>query len=254
MVVGVGDVGLEAPAALVLRLGELLEPGAAARALGAVGGVAALVGLEGAAGGELVDAVDDGVEEAAVVGDDEQGAVEAGEELLEPGEAVGVEVVGRLVEEQHLRVLEQRRRQQRARLLAARQPVQRPVAGRCSIPSRRRISSARASAAQALRRLGALEGVGVAVEVARRAAGRRAPRPPRRARRGAASRASPRPRAPPARGSRRGRRETVPRSGRSRPASRRSSVDLPAPLGPTRPARSPALRVSDSPSNRGAPS
>ena len=42
--------------------------------------------------------------------DDEQRAVEGGEELLEPGEAVGVEVVGGLVEQQDVGVLEQRRR------------------------------------------------------------------------------------------------------------------------------------------------
>ena len=166
VVVGVGDVGLEAPAPLVLRLGELLEPGAAARALGAVGGVAALVGLEGAAGGELVDAVDDGVEEAAVVRDDEQGAVEAGEELLQPREAVGVEVVGRLVEQQHLRVLEQRRRQQRARLLAAREAVQRPVARQVLDPEPAPDLLGAGLGGPGLRRLGALERVGVAVEVA----------------------------------------------------------------------------------------
>ena len=165
VVVGVGDVGLEAPAPLVLRLDELLEPGAAARALGAVGGVAALVGLEGAAGGELVDAVDDGVEEAAVVRDHEQRAVEAGEELLQPREAVGVEVVGRLVEEQHLRVLEQRRRQQRARLLAAREAVQRPVARQVLDPEPAPDLLGAGLGGPRLRRLGAFERVGVAVEV-----------------------------------------------------------------------------------------
>ena len=92
---------------------------------------------------------DHGVEEAAVVRDDEQRAVEVAEERLEPGEAVGVEVVGRLVEQQHLRVLQQRRGQQRARLLAAREPRSGRSPGRWSIASRRRISSARASAAQA---------------------------------------------------------------------------------------------------------
>ena len=156
----------EPPAPLVLRLDELLEPGAAARALGAVGGVAALVGLERAAGGELVDAVDDGVEEAPVVRDDEQGAVEAGEEVLEPREAVGVEVVGRLVEQQHLRVLEQRRREQRARLLAAREAVQRPVARQVLDPEPAPDLLGAGLGGPGLRRLGALERVGVAVEVA----------------------------------------------------------------------------------------
>ena len=36
-----------------------------------------------------------------------------------------------------------------------------------------------------------------------------------------------------------GRRRTTPRSGASRPASSRSSVDLPAPFGPTSPIRDP---------------
>src|SRR5262249_30959580 len=43
----------------------------------------------------------------------------------------------------------------------------------------------------------------------------------------------------------------VPSSGASRPARRRSSVDLPAPLGPTRPTRSPARRLSDRSVNSG---
>ena len=40
---------------------------------------------------------------------------------------------------------------------------------------------------------------------------------------------------------------TSPASGVSTPASRRSSVDLPAPLGPTTPSTSPGATVSDTP-------
>ena len=47
---------------------------------------------------------------------------------------------------------------------------------------------------------------------------------------------------------------TAPRSGRSTPASSRSSVDLPTPLGPTSPARSPSPSTNERPSKSGAPS
>ena len=111
--------------------------------------------------------VDDGVEEAPVVRDDEHGAVEAGEELLEPGEAVGVEVVGGLVEEQDVGVLEQRGGQQRAGLLAAGEAPQR--AGGVEVVDGEaaadllgaRLGRPRAGG------LGAVEGVGVGVEVVR---------------------------------------------------------------------------------------
>src|SRR3954452_1759943 len=46
----------------------------------------------------------------------------------------------------------------------------------------------------------------------------------------------------------------APRSGRSWPASSRSSVVLPTPLTPTRPARAPSSRTKERPSNSGAPS
>ena len=166
MVAGVGDVGREPAAALVLRLGHLLQPGAAAGALVAVGGIAAREALEPAAGRQLVDAIDDGVEEAAVVRDHEQGAVVRAEEPLEPGEAVGVEVVGRLVEQQHLRVLQQRRGQQRAGLLAAREPRERAVAGQ--VVDREPVPDLVGAGlgGPGVRGLGALEGVRVAVEVA----------------------------------------------------------------------------------------
>ena len=72
---GAGDVGLELAAALVLGRGELLEARAPAGLLVAVGGVAAVVGGELVV--QFVDAGDDGVEEAPVVGDDEHGALEA---------------------------------------------------------------------------------------------------------------------------------------------------------------------------------
>ena len=61
----------------------------------------------------------DGVQEVAVVRDDDQRAVVADEELPQPVDRVEVEVVGRLVEQQRLGMAEQRLRQQHAHLLAA---------------------------------------------------------------------------------------------------------------------------------------
>ena len=120
------DVGLEPAPALLLGLVVELEPRRPARLLVAVGGVAALVGGQTVAV-ELEDLRDRGVEEAAVVRDDEHGAGEAGQELLEPCQAVEVEVVGRLVEQQDGRPGEQHAGQQRARRLAARQRAERRV-------------------------------------------------------------------------------------------------------------------------------
>ena len=101
------------------------------------------------------------------MGDDEDRAVEAGQEVLEPRQAVGVEVVGRLVEQEDVGILEQRGGEQGPGLLAARELAcsGRPVA-RWSMPSRRRTSSARASAAQAPVASRALERVRVGVEIA----------------------------------------------------------------------------------------
>ena len=67
-----------------------------------------LVGVEGTgiaaqhATIELDDPRRDGVEEGAVVGDDHDAALEADEQLLEPGDRVEVEVVGRLVEQENV--------------------------------------------------------------------------------------------------------------------------------------------------------
>ena len=66
-----------------------------------VGGVIAGVGIA-AAVGELDDAGGDDVEEIAVVGDEDDGAGEIAEELLQPEDGFGVEVVGRLVQEEQV--------------------------------------------------------------------------------------------------------------------------------------------------------
>ena len=61
------------------------------------------------------------VEEVAVVGDRDHGAGVAGQELLQPFHRLGVEVVGRFVQQQHVRLLQQQAAQRDAALLAARQ-------------------------------------------------------------------------------------------------------------------------------------
>ena len=59
------------------------------------------------------------VEEVAVVGDGHHGAGEAHQELLQPFDRFGVEVVGRLVEQQHVGLGEQQLAERDAALLAA---------------------------------------------------------------------------------------------------------------------------------------
>jgi hypothetical protein len=70
---------------------------------------------------ELDDPRRDGVEEGAVVGDDHDAALEADEQLLEPGDRVEVEVVGRLVEQQHVGNGDEGARQRDALLRSARE-------------------------------------------------------------------------------------------------------------------------------------
>ena len=72
----------------------------------------------------------DRVEEVAVVRDDDQRALVALEEALEPVDRVEVQVVGRLVEEQRRGRAEERLRQQHAHLLAALQFGHRPLVQR----------------------------------------------------------------------------------------------------------------------------
>ena len=46
------------------------------------------------------------VQEVAVVGDDDDGVLEAEEEILQPGDGLQIEMVGRLVQQEHVRVAE----------------------------------------------------------------------------------------------------------------------------------------------------
>jgi hypothetical protein len=84
----------------------------------------------GDAVGDLDDRVGDRVEEAPVVADDDAGAGIAHHEVLDELDALQVEVVGRLVEDQQVGRRRHQDRQLHARLLAAAQHRRRPSAGR----------------------------------------------------------------------------------------------------------------------------
>ena len=83
--------------------------------------VAAVVGLE--VGDrpvcDLADLLHDHVEEVAIVGHDDHGVRVVGEELLEPGARLDVEMVGRLVEQQQLRPAQQQRGERQTHLPTA---------------------------------------------------------------------------------------------------------------------------------------
>ena len=61
------------------------------------------------------------VEERAVVADDEHGAAVVAQPALEPGDGVEVEVVGRLVEQEHVRLLREDDAEPQPPALAARE-------------------------------------------------------------------------------------------------------------------------------------
>ena len=73
---------------------------------GQVAGVAVVVDVAPAPV-ELEDAGGDPVEDVAVVGDQDQPAAEAGQAVLQPGDGVDVEVVGGLVEDEQVDLLQQ---------------------------------------------------------------------------------------------------------------------------------------------------
>ena len=207
---------------------------------------------------ELEHARDRALEEGAVVRDDHGAAGALGDEPLQPRQAVEVEVVGRLVEQQDVEAREQDRGQRGARGLAAGERHGLQVEQRGIEPE---VAQDRL---RALLQVGAaereprLERLGVAVRRAGRV-GRQVVRGGLHARIGVGDAGAPRevvvqPLAGSAVGLLRqvagaSRRSAArsPRSGRSSPASRRSSVDLPAPLGPTTPSTSPGATVTDTP-------
>ena len=95
------------------------------------GRIVALVG-DAAAAIELEDPAGDVVEEVAVVGDDQDRAGIVAQMAFEPVDRLGVEMVGRLVEQQQVGLVEQQLAQRDAAALAARQLGDVGVVGRAA--------------------------------------------------------------------------------------------------------------------------
>ena len=95
------------------------------------GGVVALVG-NAAAVVELEDPAGDVVEEVAVVGDDQNGARVIAQMAFQPVHALGIEMVGRLVEQQQVGLVEQQPAERDAASLAAGQLGHVGVVGRAA--------------------------------------------------------------------------------------------------------------------------
>ena len=224
--------------------------------------------VEAAAALELEHGGRHGLEEPAVVRDEDDGRVDRGELALEPLEAVDVEVVRRLVEQEQVGVARERAAERGARQLAAGEgrelPVEVGVAEAEPAQHRGRRGRAsstrpRARAAPAPRRSGA----------ASRRRARRAPSPPRAAAAPARSRRGrPRPRARTRAASGRGRAAGAGRGARpSRPSASaisppwivvspmiaRRSVVLPAPFWPASARRWPRSTENETPSKSGSP-
>ncbi len=102
-------------------LGLLFEPG----------GIVALVG-NAAAAVQLQNPAGDVVEEVAVVGDDEDRAPVLDQVLLQPGDGLGVEVVRRLVEQEHVGRFKEELAECHAPAFAAREGVDVGVVGRAA--------------------------------------------------------------------------------------------------------------------------
>ena len=172
-------------------------------------------------GRDLEDARGEARDEPAVVGDEDQRAVV----LLEPRDQrldrLEVEVVGGLVEHQHVGLLDAEPREHQPRRLAARERSRASCARRRRRTARRRAARARSRSARPGRS-----------STASSPPSRRS----RRAARGGPARSS--------RGRSRSPTRPCPRRRRSSPMRILSSVDLPMPLGPMIARRSPRCTVS----------
>ena len=130
---GLGGLGAHLVGLRVERGGLLLGVGALALAALLVGLALLLVELPahvvdvdlGAVGVQVEDLVDDRLDQVDVVGDDDEAAAVGLEEVAQPDDRVGVEVVGRLVEQQGVGVREQDAGQLDAAALTAGEGVQR---------------------------------------------------------------------------------------------------------------------------------
>ncbi len=213
---------------------------------------------------ELEDPAGDVVEEVAIVGDGDDGARILLEEALEPGHRLGVEMVGRLVEQQHVGLLQQEPAQRDAAPLAAgelrdlgvarrqAQRVHRDLDGAIELPGvdgvdlvlQPRLLLEQLLHLVVVERLAEL---GADLLEAREQSARRRPRPPRRCR---ARPWSGRARAPAAdsRSCSPSAGNASPRKSLSTPAMMRSSVRLPAPLAPSTPILAPGRTTARCPS------
>ena len=107
--------------ALDLLLLELVGADARFKALLALGDVAGVVAvvLLGGAHQDLHHAGTDMVEKVTVVRDDQHAAAVGGQIVFKPGERLHVQVVGRLIQQQQIGLLQQQPRQAQTRLLTA---------------------------------------------------------------------------------------------------------------------------------------
>ncbi len=113
-----GDVLADAADLVRLAAPGGVLPLALVQVLVEVVAVVALIGANGVvAGVEIEDARHSAVEEGAVVADDERRTGVVGQPRLQPLQHGDVEVVGRLVQQQHIRLIEQHQGQRQARLL-----------------------------------------------------------------------------------------------------------------------------------------
>ncbi len=115
------------PLDVVAHAVELGRGGRGARRLLAAPGVPGPVEEERLRPTELEHRRRDGLEEPPVVRDEDHGRVERGQLALEPLEALHVEVVRRLVEEEQVGIGRERPRERRACELAAREGIERAV-------------------------------------------------------------------------------------------------------------------------------
>ena len=103
----------------LLRFAQPIQPGIALHDI--LGVVAVIVGQR--AQREIGDARDDRVEEIAIVRHEDHGVRVVGEVALEPVARLEIEVIGRLVEQQQIRLAEEQLRQREAHLPAAGQVI-----------------------------------------------------------------------------------------------------------------------------------
>ncbi len=217
---------------------------------------------------ELGDPRDRRVEQMAVVGDHHDGAVEVVEQRAQPLAARHVQVRLGLVEQQHVRAAAPGRRPAR-RACAARRRARSSASRAARRRSRARAAGRaprprRARRPRRVQRASTRSWCARARVIAFRSARQRADRPSRasaacsssssatssgRAARTVASgsRSSPSTSCGRCASTSPRRRVTVPASGSSSPATIRSSVDLPPPLGPSTPIREPASTSRSSP-------